>query len=174
MYSPSERDFTAEWKEVLEQARRKLADREERAARAGGGDAENAGFRERYERLLEDLRGFLEELPQIEHEPHGPAGLRIRFDPTDREVRMTALEDQALVHFVFGHTTLGTLHRAEHHAARPFGDRPPDVPRLLRQILAFLIEGAEPRWLVHRPPTGVADRADGPAARPEVLELPLD
>lgn len=173
MNPPSERDFTAEWKEVLEQARRKLADREERAARAGAGDAEGAGFRERYERLLEDLRGFLEELPQIEHEPHGPAGLRIRFDPTDREVRMTALEDQALVHFVFGHTTLGTLHRAEHHAARPFGDRPPDVPRLLRQILAFLIEGTEPRWLVHRPPTEVADRADGPA-RPEVLELPLD
>ncbi|MGH7550041.1 MAG: hypothetical protein ACREK3_04720 [Gemmatimonadota bacterium] len=172
MNPPSELDFSEEWKEILEQAREKIADRlarDERAHPEGGAEAD---FRGHYDRLLEDLRGFLEEIPQVEHEPHGPTGLRIRFDPTDREVRMTALEDQALVHFVFGHTTLGTLHRAEHHAARPFGDRPPDVPRLLRQILSFLIEGIEPRWLTHRPAPESPDHEGGPA--PEVLELPLD
>jgi hypothetical protein len=118
------------------------------------------------------VRGFLEELPQVEHEPHGPAGLRIRFAPADREVRLTPLEDQSLVHFVFGHTTLGTLHRAEHHAARPFGEGPPDVPRLLRQILSFLIEGVEPRWLTHRPAPEATSRGETPIT--EILELPLD
>ncbi len=172
MNPPSEREFSEEWKEILERAREKIATRQERAARAIPGGDPGAFFRDRYDRLLDDLRGFLEELPQVEHEPHGPAGLRIHFAPTDREVRMTALEDQALVHFVFGHTTLGTLHRAEHHAARPFGDRQPDVPRLLRQILAFLIEGVEPRWLTHRPAPEPTDREEGSA--PEVLELPLD
>ncbi|MGH7572891.1 MAG: hypothetical protein ACREMK_13770 [Gemmatimonadota bacterium] len=172
MNPPSERDFSGEWKEILEQAREKIAGRQERAERAPPEGEPGAGFRERYDRLLEDLQGFLEELPQVEHEPHGPTGLRIHFAPTDREVRMTALEDQAMVHFVFGHTTLGTLHRAEHHAARPFGDHPPDVPRLLRQILSFLIEGVEPRWLTHRPAPESTDREEGPA--PEVLELPLD
>lgn len=172
MNPPSERDFSEEWKEVLEQTRAKIADRLDRAERAPPGGEPRAGFRQRYDRLLDDLRGFLEELPQIGHEPHGPTGLRIHFAPTDREVRMTALEDQAMVHFVFGHTTLGTLHRAEHHAARPFGDRPPDVPRLLRQILSFLIEGVEPRWLTHRPDPESTAREEGPA--PEVLELPLD
>lgn len=173
MNPPSDRDFSEEWKEILEHAREKIAARREHAARTASGGVSGTGFRERYDHLLDDLRGFLEELPQIEHEAHGPAGLRIRFAPTDREVRMTALEDQALVHFVFGHTTLGTLHRAEHHAARPFGDRAPDVPRLLRQILSFLIEGIEPRWLVHRPAPEATDREEGSPA-PEVLELPLD
>jgi hypothetical protein len=109
----------------------------------------------------------------VEHELHGPTGLRIRFAPTDREVRVTALEDQDLVHFVFGHTTLGTLHRAEHHAARPFGDGPPDVPRLLRQILSFLIEGVEPRWLTRRPAPGHEVR-DDEDPKTEILELPLE
>lgn len=171
MNPPSERDFSEEWKEVLEQTRAKIAERQELAEQTPEGEPSGAGFQDRYDRLLEDLRGFLEELPQIGHEPHGPKGLRIHFAPTDREVRMTALEDQAMVHFVFGHMTLGTLHRAEHHAARPFGDRPPDVPRLLRQILSFLIEGVEPRWLTHRTVPDSTDR-EGPA--PEVLELPLD
>lgn len=168
MTPPPERDLPEEWKETLERARESIAARQPRASP----DHEpEAGFHERYERLLADLGNFLEELPQIEHEPHGPAGIRVRFPPTDREVRLTALEDQGLVHFVFGHATLGTLHRAEHHAARPFGERPPDVPRLLKQILSFLVDGVEPRWLTHRPapPAGGRDEA-----APEVLELPLD
>ena len=95
----------------------------------------------------------------------------VEFQPS--AASRTALEDQALVHFVFGHTTLGTLHRAEHHAARPFGDGPPDVPRLLRQILSFLIEGVEPRWLTRRaaPSHTVRDDQD---PKTEILELPLE
>lgn len=176
MDSPADRGSSEELEKVLEEARERIAARQERLARTerrdtppGDGDS----FRERYGGLLEDLRSFVEEIPQVEHEAHGPSGLRIRFAPTDREVRVTALEDQGLVHFVFGHTTLGTLHRAEHHAARPFGERPPDIPRLLRQILSFLIEGVEPRWLTHRPPPGPEDR-DGEPPRTESLELPLE
>ena len=173
MDPPSEREFPEEWRQVLEEARQRIAARQERAFQAAPAPAEpETGFRVRYERLLEALQVLLEELPQIEHEPHGPMGLRIRYAPADREVRLTALEDQALVHFVFGHTTLGTLHRAEHHAARPFGDRPPDIPRLLRQILAFLIEGVEPRWLTRRPAPESTDHDRPPAT--EILELPLD
>jgi len=176
MDPPADRGPSEEWEEVLEEARERIAARQERLSRAerqAKPRAEGDSFRERYGHLLEDLRSFVEELPQVEHELHGPTGLRIRFAPTDREVRVTALEDQDLVHFVFGHTTLGTLHRAEHHAARPFGDGPPDVPRLLRQILSFLIEGVEPRWLTRRPAPGHEVR-DDEDPKTEILELPLE
>ncbi|MFN2383132.1 MAG: hypothetical protein ABR559_02585 [Gemmatimonadota bacterium] len=130
-------------------------------------------FPERFEHLVRELTDLLDAHPEIEVEPQGTEGLRMRYDPTDREVRLTPLEEQALVHFVFGHTTLGTLHRAEHHASHPFGGRSPDVPRLWRQIEAFLVEGIHPRWLTERP------APDSPAARrPDessaILELPLD
>ena len=83
-----------------------------------------------------------------------------------------SLEEQGFVHFVFGHATLGTLHRAEHHASHPFGETPPDVPRLVRQLIGFLVEGAEPRWLTERPEPGApATRAD--TRGDTTLELPL-
>ena len=53
-------------------------------------------------------------------------GGTLERDDTDREVRVTALEDQDLVHFVFGHTTLGTLHRAEHRDGGEEGEGEPD------------------------------------------------
>ncbi|CAN5164922.1 hypothetical protein BH18GEM1_BH18GEM1_20550 [soil metagenome] len=165
---------TPDWKEFVAEARERIARKVERAeeARAAAPGAD-AGFTERYRHLLGEIGDLLEAIPEVLQEPHGPSGLRIHFAPTEREVRITPLEDQGLVHFVFGHTTLGTLHRAEHHASRPFGDGPPDAARLVRQLLAFLIEGAEPRWLTHRPPP------DSPAVRETdpgsaVLELPLD
>lgn len=136
-----------------------------------------ASFRERYDHLVDELAAVIEEIPELEVEPQGTDGLRVRFPPTDREVRITPLEEQSFVHFVFGHATVGTLHRAEHHASRPFADAPPDVPRLARQLLDFLIEGTEPRWLSQRPePTEERER---PRPRSEeepdgTLELPLE
>lgn len=135
----------------------------------------SAGFLERYDRLLAEISELLEAIPEVQQESQGPSGLRVRVADSDREVRITPLEEQALVHFVFGHSTLGTLHRAEHHASRPFGDRPPDTVKLIRQILAFLTEGAEPRWLTRRPPpagSGVRETDESPAL--DELELPLD
>jgi hypothetical protein len=132
-----------------------------------------ASFQERYEHLIEEIVDVLSQIPEIETEPIGTTGVRLGYAPTEREVRITALEEQGFVHFVFGHATLGTLHRAEHHASRPFGDHPPDVPRLVRQLIGFLVEGAEPRWLSERPePGSPAQRADRSGG--ETLELPLD
>ena len=163
-----------DWEAFVTRARERIADRQARREAMGlpyPGDG--AAFPERYEHLVQEMADLLEELPEIEVESLGTAGLRIRFPPTEREVRVTPLEEQALVHFVFAHTTLGTLHRAEHHASRPFGQVRPDAPRLLRQILNFLIEGMEPRWLSQRPPTEPRVTREG-TPEGEVLELPLD
>ncbi len=130
-----------------------------------------ANFKLRYDHLVRGLEALLEAVPEVEHEPHGPAGMRIAFPVTEREVRITPLEDQELVHFVFGHAALAG--RAEHHASRPFGGERPDVPKLAGQVLAFLITGAEPKWLTHRPPAD-SSVAKEPGADSEVLELPLD
>ncbi|MDX1661590.1 MAG: hypothetical protein R3326_07350, partial [Gemmatimonadota bacterium] len=81
-----------------------------------------------------------------------------------------------------GHTTLGTLHRAEHHASRPFADHAPDLPRLARQLLNFLIEGHEPGWISRRggatrdrrSGSRSAGRAGAGSEDDEELELPLD
>lgn len=132
-----------------------------------------ASFQERYDHLLGELVDVLGQIPEIDTEPIGTTGVKLVYEPTEREVRITALEEQGFVHFVFGHATLGTLHRAEHHASRPFGDTPPDVPRLVRQLIGFLVEGAEPRWLSERPePGSSATRAERTGG--ETLELPLD
>lgn len=159
----------------VREARQRIQARREALERRGlePPPGPEATFEERYRHLLGEIGELLEELPEIDADPHGPAGLRIAFSPTEREVRITPLEDQRLVHFVFGHATLGTLHRAEHHASRPFGDGPPDPVKLLRHILAFLVEGIEPRWLTHRPAAESSEvREHDPASA--VLELPLD
>jgi hypothetical protein len=162
----------SDWEAFVARARERIADKQARREAMGvpyPGDG--ASFTERYDYLVQEMADLLEEIPEVEVESRGTAGLRIFFSPTEREVRVTPLEEQALIHFVFAHTTLGTLHRAEHHASRAFGQSRPDAPKLLRQILNFLIEGIEPRWLRQRPPeTGVRE---GTTAD-EVLELPLD
>ncbi len=162
----------SEWESVVARARERISDKQARREAMGlpvPGDG--ASFDERYDHLVKEMDDLLEEIPEIETESLGTSGLKIRFSPTEREVRVTPLDEQALVHFVFAHTTLGTLHRAEHHASRPFGAARPDVPKLLRQILNFLIEGIEPRWLVQRPPAEPRVREGGDSP---VLELPLD
>lgn len=163
----------ADWDAFVARARERIADR--KARREGTGTpypGDGASFPERYGHLIEEMADLLEELPEIEVESLGTSGLKLRFAPTEREVRITPLEEQALVHFVFAHTTLGTLHRAEHHASRPFGQIRPDAPKLLRQILSFLIEGIEPRWLSQRHSEPRVAREGVP--EDEVLELPLD
>jgi hypothetical protein len=163
----------SDWESVVARARERIADRQARREAMGIAYPEDgAAFPERYDHLVGEMADLLEEIPEIEVERLGTSGLKIRFPPTEREVRVTPLEEQALVHFVFAHTTLGTLHRSEHHASRPFGQLRPDAPRLLRQILNFLIEGLEPRWLSQRPSEPRAAREGSPEG--EVLELPLD
>lgn len=173
MVEPEDREVPADWSEFVVRARERIAEQKAQRERDGGAPSPGpeAGFLERYDHLVAELSDLLAAIPELEIEPHGPSGLRIGFPPTHREVRVTALEEQGFVHFVFGHATLGTLHRAEHHATRPFGDARPDVPRLARQVLAFLIEGVEPRWLTHRPAEPPTAREPGPD---ETLELPLD
>lgn len=182
MNAPDSAGPDRDWQALIADARERIAARkarleEERLAETPGADA---GFRERYDHLLEELGQLLAEIPELEVEPHGPDGLRVRFPPTDREVRITPLDEQQFVHFVFGHTTLGTLHRAEHHASRPFGDASPDLPRLARQLLNFLIEGREPGWISQRSGAGrdARRRSERPdaaeSAEDEELELPLD
>lgn len=164
----------SDWEAFVARARERIADRQARREALGlpvPGDG--ASFTERYEHLVQEMEDLLEELPEIEVEARGTSGLRLRFPPTEREVRVTPLDEQALVHFVFAHTTLGTLHRAEHHASRPFGQARPDAPRLLRQILTFLIEGIEPRWLSQRV-TGEPRVAREGSTTDVELELPLD
>ncbi len=163
-------DPTAERASLVRELRERVAAREER--RAAAHPAPDASFQERYDYLLGELVDVLDRIPEIETEPIGSAGIRLSYEPTEREVRITALEEQGFVHFVFGHATLGTLHRAEHHASHPFGDTPPDVSRLVRQLIGFLVEGIEPRWLSERPePDSPANRAERPGG--ETLELPL-
>ena len=156
---------------LVRELRERVTAREER--RDAVRPAADASFQERYDHLLGDLVDVLGQIPEIETEPIGTTGLKLAYEPTEREVRITALEEQGFVHFVFGHATLGTLHRAEHHASRPFGDAPPDVSRLVRQLIGFLVEGAEPRWLSERPePESSATRAERTGG--ETLELPLE
>ena len=167
-------DPPTDWDAIVARARERIAEKQARREAMGiAYPAAGAAFADRYEALVQEMSDLLEEIPEIEVEPHGPAGLRLRFPPTEREVRLTPLEEQALVHFVFGHTTLGTLHRAEHHASRPFGDGRPDVPKLLRQLLNFLLEGIEPRWLTERTDARPRAAREG-SPEDEVLELPLD
>ena len=130
----------------------------------------DATFRDRYDRLIRALLDLVELEHDVVCEPVGTHGVRLWLPDTNREVRITAIEEQSRIHFVFGHTTLGTMHRAEHHASRPFADRAPDVPRLLFQLLDFLKQGTEPRWLTRRPGTGDRAREPGPD---DELELPL-
>jgi hypothetical protein len=154
---------------LVRELRERVTAREERK---GPAPAADASFQERYDDLLAEIVDVLGRIPEIETEPIGTTGVRLRYEPTEREVRITALEEQSFVHFVFGHATLGTLHRAEHHASHPFGEASPDVPRLVRQLIGFLVEGIEPRWLSERPePEATASRAERPGA--ETLELPL-
>ena len=167
-------DPPADWDAFVARARERIAAKQ--AQREASGIAypgADATFQERYEALVQEVIELLEEIPEIGSEAHGPMGLKIFFAPTEREVRITPLDEQALVHFVFGHTTLGTLHRAEHHASRPFGAGRPDVPKLLRQLLNFLIEGVEPRWITERAPD-VPRVAREATVEDEILELPLD
>lgn len=182
MNAPDSAGPDRDWQALVADAKERIAAKkarleEERLAETPGAEA---GFRERYDHLLDELSQLLAEIPEFEVEPHGPDGLKIRFPPTDREVRITPLDEQQFVHFVFGHTTLGTLHRAEHHASRPFGDQSPDLPRLARQLLNFLIEGHEPGWIAQRPGEGrnprSRERAPGAeeSAEGEELELPLE
>ena len=155
---------------LVRELRERVSAREER--RDVAHPPVDASFQERYDHLLAEIVDVLGRIPEIETEAIGTAGLKLRYEPTEREVRITALEEQGFVHFVFGHATLGTLHRAEHHASHPFGDTPPDVARLVRQLIGFLVEGAEPRWLSERPePDSTATRAERPGS--ETLELPL-
>lgn len=161
-----------DWSDFVAEVRERIAERRERADELPAGPGDEAGFRMRYDHLVRELVDLLEEVPEVDVERHGPSGVRLHFAPTDREVRITSLEDQRLVHFVFSHATLGTLHRAEHHASRPFGDRAPDVPRLLRHVVRFLVEGVEPKWLTKRPETTRQAR-ESPTSDEE-LELPLD
>lgn len=155
---------------LVRELRERVSAREER--REAAHPAADASFQERYDHLLGELVDVLGRIPEIGTEPIGTAGLKLSYEPTEREVRITALEDQGFVHFVFGHATLGTLHRAEHHASHPFGETPPDASRLVRQLIGFLVEGIEPRWLAERPvPEPTATRAERPDG--ETLELPL-
>lgn len=155
---------------LVRELRERVSAREER--RDVAHPPVDASFQERYDHLLAELVDVLGRIPEIETEAIGTAGLKLRYEPTEREVRITALEEQGFVHFVFGHATLGTLHRAEHHASHPFGETPPDVARLVRQLIGFLVEGAEPRWLSERPePDSTATRAERPGG--DTLELPL-
>jgi hypothetical protein len=155
---------------LVRELRERVSAREER--RDVAHPPVDASFQERYDHLLAELVDVLGRIPEIETEAIGSAGLKLRYEPTEREVRITALEEQGFVQFVFGHATLGTLHRAEHHASHPFGDTPPDVTRHVRQLIGFLVEGAEPRWLSERPePDSAATRAERPSG--ETLELPL-
>lgn len=171
MTEPGDRDAAEDWSELVARARERIAEHNARRERAEPSPGPEADFLERYDHLVGELADLLSTIPELEVEPHGPSGLRVAFPPAIREVRITPLEEQGFVHFVFGHTTLGTLHRAEHHATRPFGDVRPDVPRLARQLLAFLVEGAEPRWLSNRP---VEPRAAPEPTADGTLELPLD
>lgn len=155
---------------LVRELRERVSAREERKGAAQ--PTADASFQERYDHLLSEIVDVLGRIPEIETEPIGTTGVKLRYEPTEREVRITALEEQSFVHFVFGHATLGTLHRAEHHASHPFGETSPDVPRLVRQLIGFLVEGIEPRWLTERPePESPASRAERPDA--ETLELPL-
>lgn len=173
MIPPEEAGPESDWSDFVSEARRKIAARKEELEATGRDEpGPDATFPERYDHLVGELVAMLDPLAELEVEPHGERGLRIRFPPTDREVRITSLEEQGFVHFVFGHATLGTLHRAEHHATRPFADRPPDLPKLARQLLAFLTDGLEPRWLTHRPPEEPAPRQE--RDRDDELELPLE
>jgi hypothetical protein len=135
------------------------------------GPGPGADFKPRYDHLVGGLEVALDAVPEVEHDPKGPSGMRIAFPTTEREVRITPLEDQELVHFVFGHAALAG--RAEHHASRPFGDVLPNIPKLAAQILAFLIVGDEPKWLTHRPPADSSVVKEA-GVDSEVLELPLD
>jgi hypothetical protein len=144
-------------------------DAEERSIPEGPGPG--AEFKPRYDHLVGSLELVLESVPEVEHEPLGSSGTRIAYPATEREVRITPLEDQELVHFVFGHAALAG--RAEHHASRPFGDVLPNIPKLAAQILAFLIVGDEPKWLTHRPPADSSVVKEA-GVDSEVLELPLD
>lgn len=170
MLDPPDSDPAAERAALVRELRERVAAREER--REAAHPPADASFQERYDHLLRELVDVFDRIPEIETEPIGSAGIRLSYEPTEREVRITALEEQGFVHFVFGHATLGTLHRAEHHASHPFGDTPPDVARLVRQLIGFLVEGIEPRWLSERPePDSPASRAERPGG--ETLELPL-
>ncbi len=171
MADAGDRDGAEDWSELVARARERIAEQQARRERDAPTPGPEADFLARYEHLLEELSELLGAIPELEVEPRGSSGLRVAFPPTTREVRVTSLEEQGFVHFVFGHATLGTLHRAEHHATRPFGDARPDVPRLARQLLAFLIEGAEPRWLSKRPDETRSVRGASPEG---TLELPLD
>jgi hypothetical protein len=169
MVSPADAEPTPEWQAIIGTARDKIAAKKARLEDEGFiTPGAEASFHDRYTHLLEEITHLLEEVPEVEMDLHDP-GARIRFSPTDREVRITPLEEQRLIHLVFGHATLGTLHRAEHHASRPFGDRPPNVALLLRQILNFLIEGVEPGWLTRR-----GKHPHPPEAEGGTLELPLE
>jgi len=171
MASPIDPEAPSDRAALVRELRERVSAREER--REAAHPAADASFQERYDHLLGELVDVLDQIPEIETEPIGTTGVKLRYEPTEREVRITALEEQGFVHFVFGHATLGTLHRAEHHASRPFGDARPDVPRLVRQLIGFLVEGAEPRWLTERPePESPATRAE--RAGEETLELPLE
>ena len=170
MAPPTDPPDSSERAALVRELRERVSTREER--RETSHPPIDASFQERYEHMLAELVDVLERIPEIETEPIGSSGLKLRYEPTEREVRITALEEQGFVHFVFGHATLGTLHRAEHHASHPFGETPPDVPRLVRQLIGFLVEGAEPRWLTERPEPGApATRAD--TRGDTTLELPL-
>lgn len=129
-----------------------------------------ADFDDRYEHLVHELRDLLGVIEEVERHALGRLGIRFSLAEADREVRITSLEDQERVHFVFGHPALGR--RAEHHASRPFGDRTPDVLKLAEQVLAFLITGTEPRWAIHR--TARSSRPHQRVEEDPVLELPLD
>jgi hypothetical protein len=170
MIGPPDAGSAEERRALLAEIRDRVeAHAEKRSTPEGPGP--DADFKPRYDHLVGDLDVLLEAVPEVKHEPHGPAGMRIAFSSTEREVRITPLEDQELVHFVFGHAALAG--RAEHHASRPFGDAPPNIPKLAGQILAFLITGAEPKWLTHRPPAD-SSVVKEPGADSEILELPLD
>jgi hypothetical protein len=170
MVSPQDAGSAEERRALLGE----ILDRVETAAEERSipeGPAPSADFKPRYDHLVGGLELILGVVPEVEHEPLGSSGMRIAFPATEREVRITPLEDQELVHFVFSHAALAG--RAEHHASRPFGDVRPNTPKLAAQILAFLIVGDEPKWLTHRP------SADSSVVREtgvhsEVLELPLD
>jgi hypothetical protein len=170
MSPPTDPESPSDRAALVRELRERVSSREQR--REAAHPAIDASFEERYDHLLGELVDVLGRIPEIETEPIGTSGIKLSYEPTEREVRITALEEQGFVHFVFGHATLGTLHRAEHHASHPFGETPPDVSRLVRQLIGFLVEGIEPRWLTERPePDSPATRAERPGE--ETLELPL-
>ena len=170
MSPPTDPESPSDRAALVRELRERVSSREQR--REAAHPAIDASFEERYDHLLGELVDVLGRIPEIETEPIGTSGIKLSYEPTEREVRITALEEQGFVHFVFGHATLGTLHRAEHHASHPFGETPPDVSRLVRQLIGFLVEGIEPRWLTERPePDSTATRAERPGE--ETLELPL-